>query len=286
VNGAALGAASVVRASAGGSPADADLLWTGDRLVVAWTNVLQIEYRVFDGDLVPLGAETLLAPSSAIESNVSLCAFGAGWAAAFRSGEQGLEKVVVVSGDTTWTTPLQPLGPPHDRPALVALDDQHLLVAFTVGTDPTDSGGITTPRVRAAVLMPSSAGAVEPFAVDPSLAPYATDPASTQRGPRAVRIGGQAYLAWESSWSGDGSAGDHFFLAPVRLDSTEPHGVALGPEVGLPLGAPAVGIQSNGHLGASDLYPQGALIFVWEDPSTARSNVIVDFRPAPFVELP
>ncbi|HVY30598.1 MAG TPA: hypothetical protein VHB79_28760 [Polyangiaceae bacterium] len=43
-------------------------------------------------------------------------------------------------------------GPLEDRPALASLDATHLLVGFSVGTDPTGSGVYNLPRLRYAVI--------------------------------------------------------------------------------------------------------------------------------------
>jgi hypothetical protein len=57
-----------------------------------------------------------LVPSSDIQSHVALAPFADGWAAAFRSGAQGLESIVVQAGATSWSTPPAPLGPVDDHP--------------------------------------------------------------------------------------------------------------------------------------------------------------------------
>jgi hypothetical protein len=271
--------------SSGGSHTDPDLLWVSDRLVAAWTNVLAVEYRAFDADLTPLGPEMSLAPSSAIQSHVALAPFANGWAAAFRSGTQGLESIVVqTDGATSWSTPPAPLGPVDDHPALLALDDAHLLVVFSTGTDPADTGTATVARLRAAILSTSAPGLVQPFPFGPLAAAY-HDPSLEQRRPGAAHVGDQHYLSWESTSPGGGST---VFLTRVSLDPGQPNGIRQDEEIRVPYPSGA-GWQSNVHLAASPLFPAGALISVWETASDgtsrASTDVMLDFRPSPFVFL-
>jgi hypothetical protein len=273
--------------SAGGAHTDPDLLWVGDRLVVAWTNVLAVEYRTFDANLTPLGTETALVPSSDIQSHVALAPFANGWAAAFRSGAQGLESIVVQSGGTSWSTPPAPLGPVDDHPALVALDDAHLLVVFSTGTDPGDTGMATVARLRAAVLSTSSPGLAQTFSFDP-LAAASLEPSLEQHFPSAARVGDSMYVAWQSSSPADAGAGEQAFVMRVVLDPAASNGVRWDEEIRLPYPTGG-GWQSNVHLASSPLFPDGALISTWETASDgtsrASTDVMLDFRPSPFVFL-
>jgi hypothetical protein len=260
--------------------ADPDVVWAGDRLVAAWTHVLAVEVRTFDAALAPLEPEQVLVPSAtAIQSRPSLAPFGPSWAAAFRSGEQGLERIVVqTAGGVSWSTPLAPIGPVDDRPALVELDDAHLLVVFVAGA--AIDGSASGPRVLAAFLDMMAPGPVQPF----DLASAVSDPALTPTPPSAARVGDRTYVAWQSAGSADAASGDEVVVALVSVDAGAANGLAWD----LPLRLPypdGGGSPSNVHLGASTLFPDGALMSLWETtpPGVAAAGIQLDFRPSPFV---
>jgi hypothetical protein len=289
-SGGGLGPAPLTHATPAGLHADPDMLWNKDRLIVAWTDLLDVKYREFAGDLTPLGPEATIAATPAIESSVSLAPFANGWASAIRSNTNALESIVVQSSALAWSTPPDLPGPIGDRPALVALDDTHLLVVFTIGTDPAETGTASVGRLRAAILSTTSPGPVTAFAFGPTLAPYATDSTLGQRRPSAVRVGDQEYVAWENSPAAGAAAGEQVFVTRVALDPARPNGLAQDQEMQLPFGAPGAGSQSNVRLGASTLFPGGALISTWESASSGASratpDLMLDFRPSPFVFLP
>ena len=71
-----LGALHIAHDATGGFQQDPDVLWTGDELIVAFTNLLDVRYRAFDRRLRPLGdLRTLGASPAAIESSVALARF-------------------------------------------------------------------------------------------------------------------------------------------------------------------------------------------------------------------
>lgn len=290
VEGATLGPAQLAHVSVAGLHAEPDLLWTGTELVVAYTDLLDVRYRVFSPGLEPQGPEGVVAADAAIESGVTLATFGGGWAAAVRSNTEGLESIVVKSGGASWSTPLEQPGPQGDRPALVALDASHLLVVFTIGTDPGQTGMATIGRLRGAVLTADAPGLVATFPLleRSGAGAAAGDAAISDRGPSAARVGDSLNVAWTSTTAGAADA-PRVYLAPLTFGAADAR-VVVGTPRELPFGAPPDSWRSNVHLAASSLFPGGALISVWEGARDGSSSALVapalDFRPSPFVFLP
>jgi hypothetical protein len=260
------------------------LLWTGDRLIVAWTDLLDLKWRAFDQSLSPLNDEQKLATSGAIESSVALARVRNGWGAAFRAGDRGLETIEVRAEGVAWSTPPELPGPTGDRPTLVELDSEHLLVLFTIGTDQNVG------RLRAALLSFSAPGPVTSAVFARELEPYAADATLTMRRPSAVRAGDDVYVAWEGESENSDPLADEVFLARVRRD---PQGASqLSEELlfRLPHDSARTGPQRNARVATSPLFPGGALITTWEDesrnPPRAGAELMLDFRPVPFVMLP
>jgi len=281
-----LGDARTAHAGTSGFQQDVDLVWAGDALIVAWTDLLDLRYRRFDAELRPLGEARALAQTPAIESSVSLAAFDGGFAAAFRANDSGFERIHVVAGDAAWSTPPAEPGPIGDRPALVALDDTHLLLLYTVGTDPLATGSASVGRLRAAVLSTEEQGEVDAAAWSSLLEPYASDTTLAQRRPSAARVGERVYVAWESTSPLGSGEGTDAFVARVELD---PDGEMLvqDTETTLPFGFLHPGAQRNPRIAASPLFPEGAVIALWEDVEQpgGGSTLTLDFRPSPFVTL-
>jgi len=279
--------ARVAHTSTAGFQQDADLVWIGDELIVAWTDLLDIRYRRFDAKLRPLASDRALASTVAIESSVALAPFGDGFAAAFRANEDGYERIRVIAGGASWSTPPEQTGPIGDRPALVALDDAHLLLLFTVGTDPFGTGTGNVGRLRAAVLSIATPGEVTASPWVSQLEPYASDATVAQGRPSAVSVAGRAYVAWESARPGGGDVQSEVFVARVELDAAQdalvPH-----PELAMPLDLPHAGAFRNPRVASSPLFPDGALLTVWEQSSGPDGDgtlLMLDLRPSPFVML-
>jgi hypothetical protein len=131
---------------------------------------------------------------------------------------------------------------------------------------------------------------VPSFDFGPITAPYAGDTSLVQHRPSATRVGDQVYVAWESSSPLDASSGENVFVARIALDAGKPNGLTQDEEVRLPLGAADARWNSGIHLASSQLFPSGALISAWESTrdgsSRAAVDLMLDFRPAPFVFLP
>jgi len=268
---------------------DADVLWTGSELVVAWTDLADAKYRAFDADLAPIGPEVYLAASPSLESSVTLAPFAGSWAAALYGNDEGHSAIEVKAGTLVWSTPPELPPPVEARPALVELDASHLLVVFTVGTNPDDSGSASAARLRVAVLSASSPGAVESFELAPRLTAYAMDAMRSLAKPSAARVGDRVYLAWESWTNAVEPTDREAFLAEIELDPTDATKIVQHVETPLPRGAQSTG-RIGPRLAASPLFPKGALISVWEDRTQASgpldpSWLMLDFRPSPFVFL-
>ena len=88
---------------------DADVLWTGTELIVAWADTSNgqtgpdLRYRTFDATLTPTSSEQTLAGSSAVEEGVALTAFAGSWAAAWREAQNGFETLRVHAGNVAFT---------------------------------------------------------------------------------------------------------------------------------------------------------------------------------------
>ena len=262
------------------------MLWTGDELIVAFTDLLDVRYRAFDRRLRPLGdVRTLGASPAAIESSVALARFDGHWAAAYRENEDAFDRIRLLLAVSSWSTPPAPPAPAGDRPALVALDDQHLLVLYTIGTDPLATGNPTVSRLRLALLSIAMPGEVEVLEFVPTLEPYADDATLAQRRPAATRAGARVYLAWESESPDFDERASELFVARVELDA-EDESFVQHPEQPFPPGVSRAGSQRNPHLASNDLFPEGAVIMLFEDrPLGANSDVLLDYRPSPFVWL-
>jgi cysteine-rich repeat protein len=264
---------------------DPDLLWTGSELVVAWTDLVDAKYRTFDADLVALRGEQKLASMASLESGVALAPFGHGWAAAFYGNEEGFSALEVVSADLSWSTP-PALPPPSDeRPALVALDETHLLAIFAVGTDPANSGSSHASALRAAVLNTSSPGPVGTSAFGLTFESSDAAAISSSAKPSATRVGDTVYVAWESSTNVGNPNVSAGLVATVELDPLDPTNIVWK------LAVPQSGVARLGpRLAAAPLFPGGALISLWEVPrndgSQHSNQLVLDFRPSPFVFLP
>lgn len=283
-----LGARQSPHESTAGFQQDPDLLWTGSELIVAWTDLLDVKYRRFDAELQPIDAERYLGGSDAIESNVTLAPFAGGWAAALRANRNGLEQIEVTAGDLKWSTPPSEPGPSGDRAALAALDESHLLLVFSAGTDPSGSGTPNVGQLRVAVLDTASPGMVDAQPFGPLDAPLAGDTSLPQRRPSAVRVQDHVYVGWENASGHGAQPATQVLIARMEL-SANGSTLMQSEELRLPLALAHVGDQQNLRLGGSQLFPDGALITVWEQPfggALLGADLMLDFRPSPFVMLP
>jgi hypothetical protein len=271
-----------------------DLIWTGSELIAAWVDYADvatgpdIHYRRFDENLFPLSEELVLANADAAETDVSLSTFGGSWAAAYReySGDR-LETVVVSVGDTRYRVGPFPAAGRNDRPALTALDSQHLLVVFSTGRDVVDEGAPIA-RLRYAVLDTRVAIAPESVPLDPLDDLLSAETQISHSTPAAQTIDTDTYVAWSSSaLSGDGG-GDQLWLKVLRWNPETELLTTTSVENLMPrLCEESFGNQSSPALASTLLPPRGALVATWEDsarnlaPNASSPNVVVEYAPRP-----
>ena len=194
----------------------------------------------------------------------------------------------VRAGGAEWWTDAAPPSSAGDRPALVALDAQHLLVLYTVGTDPSSAGSATVSRLRVAVLSTANQGLFQAAALGSSFGAN-DDPSLSQRRPRATRVGDRIYAAWERDLPADAPEAFELVLRQYAWSPTTPAVLDELAEHRLATTAPSRGDQRNPALASSALFPDGALISAWEDQSgqlaSQPSAIVLGLRPSPIVEL-
>jgi len=276
VGGVAQGKAVIANEDPAFSQSGSDIVFDGNELVVAWvdshdaTNGPDLRYRLFTPDLKPLTGDQVLSATGAVEDNVVLAGRNGHWAAAWRAGSQGMESIEVQSGSSHWTVgPFAP-GAADDRPDLIFLDDSHLAVAFTKGTDTENTGQANVPRLHAAVLDPRTPGATESFALAPAQMPYAIQSAVGQTQPNLVLSSDHLLVAWRS----DAVFGEHLGseLWSRRVPFTvSGNTLTLDPShLETPLiqtDAQREGDQDAFRMVATTLWPSGGIASVWDDSS-------------------
>lgn len=125
-------------------------------ITVAWLDdglgptAPDLKYRRFqrapsaDGGFVlsPSTEPTVLSDTPGVEGSATLTEWGQSWVAAFRVGQDnGRERVVVIAPDEQrlWVLPEALPAPGGDEPAVVAIDEDTLMVFFTVAVPVQDS---------------------------------------------------------------------------------------------------------------------------------------------------
>ena len=274
-----------------------DILWTGSQLVVAWEDYADaatgpdLRYRLFDAELNPLSGDIALATGLRPEAAVALAPFNGGWAAAYREGTaDGKENVVVQVAESSFRVGPVQGGPIDDRPALVELDATHLLVVFSVGTDPGLTGTYNVQRLRYAVV--DTAGSVTPpsQSLDPLDDVYTTSTQISHLSPAAARGAdgtNDVYLSWRSEGRPGDAAGDQIWLKYVSWRASLETPLALNePESLIPrLCEGSVGDQRRPQLAKVGLPPSGALAIAWDDyshsqgPQAGDPDVVVHYAP-------
>ena len=280
------GAPSHANATTDFSQYDPDIVATPSGFVVAWVDdanfatAPDIQVRTFDFDLMPTSPETALAKTVANEGNVALASFGSGWAAAWRAGGAAGETVHARSGSKEWTVGPFPPGPSGDRPALVELDESHLLLVFTAG-----AGVPSSFRLRAAVLDTAATGHVDVFDVDP-LAPEGTGLSQDQ--PSAARVHGEIYLAWRTRGRIGDARHDELWMKRMLMGASLATLDGSSPEFPVPRSSEhRAGNQQRPALGSSS----AELVAVFEDQGGSfgpaeKLGIVVQAIPVPIVRLP
>jgi cysteine-rich repeat protein len=282
VGGVPQGEIVIANEDAAFSQSGPDVIFDGNNLVVAWTdshdpaNGPDLHYRLFTPELKPLTGDQVLAATGAAEDDVVLAGRNGHWAAAWRSGSQGKETIEVQSGASHWTVgPFFP-GAANDRPDLIFLDETHLAVAFTMGTDPDNTGVANVPRLHAAVLDPNTPGATQSFALMPAQLPYSSEPARAQTQPNLVLASDHVLVAWRSEAKSGEHIGSELWSKRVPF-TVSGDTITLDPSLAeLPLiktDAQREGDQESFRMVATTLWPSGGIATVWDDSSRSFGAV-------------
>lgn len=293
-----LGIIQVANSHTAFSQRNPDLLWTGNRLIVAWedyadaSNGPDLRYRAFDQDLNPLGDDVDAAVTSAPEAALALASFNGGIVASYREtivsgADAGKENVVVQAGGKSYRLGPMLGGAAEDRPALAALDATHLLLVFTEGTDPLSSGVANTPRLRYSVIDTASQAAPTYQWLDPLDDVYAADLKVSQMSPALAAGVDGLYLTWRSEARSGDAAGDQLWLKYLKWNPGWENPLALTEkEALLPRVCEAsIGDQRTPAIAMVGLPPSGALALAWDDYSHSQGStsgdpdVVVHYAP-------
>lgn len=258
---------------------DADVLWTGSELVVAWIDDADpfgsgdVFVRTFDADLQPLIEAEAYASTEEAEARVVLAAFGTSWAAGWRVASGGLEYLTVRTGATEWEVgPILP-GPASDQPSLVELDSSHLLLVFSHA----DAADPATPMLSGAVLAVAEPGLTGSFSLSPE------DPTGHSQ-PSTARAGDSWFLAWRSGGEPGDPHADELWLRELTWDGAN---LTASPEI-LPLPrwpSDQADDQSSPALAATPLGPDGALWAAWESWGAVPGHpaIVAELIPVPIL---
>lgn len=270
---------------------EADALWTGSSLVVAWvdrTNVTtapDLKLRTFDGSLAARSPEVTLAGTAAAESDVALATFNGSWAAAWRAASGATETIHVKTPSGEFTVGPLAGGGYGERPALAQVGPTTLAVVFSAGT--VDATGGESETLEWALIDATHSGAsVAPNPVSLTL-PNGGSAAQPVGEPALFPAGGAVWLgAWAGAMAGD-PLGEELWMAPIGLDA------GPGPLTLAAVPVPRVAAHRNGDqraptLGATILAPNGALVAAWDDyaatlPPEGCPDVVLQVAPLPFL---
>jgi cysteine-rich repeat protein len=284
-DGGVAGPQVIANAGTMGAHADADAVWTGSELVVAWTETSgslsspDVRFRRFDANLVPRTAtDEDLGASADREGDVALAAIPGGWAAAWRTVTTAGEILRVRTPAATWSIGPYAAGPDGARPAIAPIDATHALVVYLDGRDPTDAGVSTLSALRAVVLdtgAPSTAAPPVPFDLTTGAGAISCLEVNAQRAGKGLAI------AWRSPATPGDARGEELWIATVP-------DVGVAGALATPLAAvpvPRMDAHRNGDQRALGLAlldaPAAQLVAAWEDrgatfgPLEAKPDVVV-----------
>jgi len=273
---------------------DADMIWTGTELVVAWVDTSNgstgpdLRFRRFNSTLAPIAAEETLANTAASEADVALTAFGTGWAAAWRSAFAGMETVYVRAAGKTWTAATTMPGPTQVRPALVQLDATHLLLVYVEHGYDSVAGVVTPAQLRGAIVdTTTSGGSLTSTAIGSSTTSMTT--------PALARVvssfGSWFFLAWRNDAISGSPNGDELWLKELPWDPS----TAMLDTTATPIALPrwsvhAAGDQRAPGLAAGAVSSGPTLIATWEDYGTSlgvpRTAVVNQLAPLSILRTP
>ncbi len=281
-----LSAVTMAHAFTAGAQELPAILALGQELIVAWQDSLNLKYRRFSLDLVPLAPEQPLVATADFETSVSLAAFSGTWAAAWRVSLQTGERVRVSAGSITWETEIFPPGPVGDRPSLTQLDASHLLLVLSAG-----GPLLTASEIRYAILDTAAPGSVLTTAILPLTSPYADVSDLNRKRPSVAFSQGHVYVAWETESPLNSALGQEPFFQELGWSALAPGVLTPLQELPLIVNTPRTGDQVSPLLALLPRRYSPALATTWIDasgqlPNRPNSDLIVGIRPLPLVTLP
>ena len=279
---AVLPEAVLAHAASNGIQRDADLLVADGRLTAVWSDDIGVRRREFDSNLEPLTPEESFGLGP-MDDGAALAEFDQGAAIAWRSGGNGPEQINVLADGVSWQTEEAPAGPIGDRPALVTLDEEHLLLAYSAGVDPI-SGGVS--RVYYAVMDASGSADLASAPLAPTTWPFSGDDTLSQSHVTLVRAGDRIFAAWQVQ----SPPGFTYAIEPVLQElswsSADPLVIDIVAEHWITVDDLLDGDQTRPALGATGYGDEGALVTAWEDragtlPDRPVPDVMLGYRPLP-----
>ena len=279
-----------------GAQYDPDLIWAGDRFVVAYVDTSNLytapdlRLRDFVDDLN--SDEELLAGTTAAEFNVALAPVTDGYAAAWRESADQKETVRVRlfrdGEETEWSITPAFLAPDSaDRPAVIELDESHLLLVYTdARVDATGTSHIG--RVRYAILDVDAPGTVSGKNLAAKAPGYKGDLTISFGRANAIRIADEFFVSWTSDRIVGDSRGEEVWLKPV---SWSPGATVLGQgNVEQPLPRESwhrEGDQRSAALASMPYNNDHALACAWDDRGrtfgavSGAPDVVAELIPMP-----
>jgi cysteine-rich repeat protein len=276
---------------------NADIVWTGTELVVAYqdetTTNTKIDARVarFAENGSPKGGAVALAATTDGESRLSLAPFAGGYAVAWVGAGLAKHTLNVQAAGVKWSLTLPSTTEQKSLPALAELDATRLLLVYATGGT---SG--TVGRLHAAVLDSSSPGPLVPFDIAPLVEPYASDASLGQIQPALARVGDRIYVAWKSTAVPSTVAETELWLKEMPWSTSAAGTLTFDlskAEIALPrYVAHTKGRQELPALAAMPLPFGAALAAGWEDRGRVFGSiegfpdVVAELMPLPIVRLP
>lgn len=172
---------------------------------------------------------------------------------------------------------------------MAELDSTHLLVVYTEGTDPEETGVANSSKLRAAVLDTAAPGAVTPFDITPLVA---GSESLSQDHPNAIRVGGRVYIAWRTESVLADARAEELWLKLVGWNAISSTADITSAEIPLPRwDSHRPGGQRRPALAASSLGQEGTLVTAFDDlgkvfTSEGNGDPAVEAIPLPLVRLP
>lgn len=260
-----------------------DMIWTGSEVVVAWADDADasslglLRVRTFDGSLSPTSPDQVLAHTSGLSASAVLAPFAGSWAAAWISYEDGGVSVLARAGTVSWSAGSLGVHAMVDRPAIVDLDDTHLLLVYAASASAGEPA-----TLRGAILDTAAPGSVSPFAIPTVAVP----PGADTWEPSLARVGSRVFLSWLSSTgpsSPEPLPGD-LWLKEMAVGPMPGTVDASLPEIALPRSAnDATGMQRTPVFAAVSGGASPLLLAAWQDHEGAEARVLAEAIPVPIL---